>query len=170
MQRTYAKLAEGQLITTCALEDDLDLINQITADGFKLYDEDAGQPEVGPLQRLSPVYQEQADRITLWWEIEDNDPEMINREISLLQEQIAATDYQVVKSFEYALAGIQPPYDAVVLHTEREDLRNQIRELEQRLLPVDDEFKVPEGYIPKIKDSEVKPRLNDGGDVPVGRI
>ena len=129
MQRTYAKLVEGQLITTCALEDDLNLINQITADGFKLYDEDAGEPEVGQYQKLEPVYHEQADKITLYWEIVE-DPEKVRQEIARVQEQIAESDYKVIKSYEYALAGEQPPYDIAALHVERQNLRDRIGVLE----------------------------------------
>ena len=161
MQRTYAKLVEGQLITTCAIEDDLDLINQITADGFKLYDEDAGEPEVGQYQKLEPIYHEQVDKITLYWEIVE-DPEKVRQEIARVQEQIAESDYKVIKSYEYVMAGITPPYDPLVLHSERQALRDQIEEMEFRLAPVDDSSQLLPGEIPS--------KIKEGGDIPVTRV
>lgn len=135
---TYAKLTDGQLITTCAPDDDFGLIEQIRADGFKLYDEDAGKPEIGKFQTLSPFYHETEDKITLWWEIVNDDPELILMEITRLEELIAATDYKVVKSYEYALAGAKSTYDFSEVHAEREGLREQIRDLEQLLVPAED--------------------------------
>ena len=130
--KTYAKLADGVLVTTCAADVDLELIAQITADGFKLYDEDAGEPEVGQYQKLEPVYHEQADRITLYWEVVEN-PEKVRQEIARMQEQIAESDYKVIKSYEYVMAGITPPYDIAILHTERQNLRDRIGALEVRI-------------------------------------
>ncbi|MDL2319794.1 hypothetical protein LJC45_01535 [Alistipes sp. OttesenSCG-928-B03] len=130
---TYAKLVDGQLITTCANDDDPDTLGMIVADGFKLYDEDAGQPEVGKFQSLNPVYHEEADKISLWWEIVDSAPEKITAEIERLDELLSATDYKIVKSFEYSLAGEKIPYDLPALHDERQALRDQINELKSLL-------------------------------------
>ena len=132
--QTYAKLMEGQLVTTCAAGDDQELIEQIKADGFKIYDEDAGKPEIGEFQALSPVYRETEDTIYLYWEISDNNPDKIKEEIARLEQKLTATDYRVVKSYEYSLAGEEIPYDISNLHSERQRLRDRISELEQ-LLP-----------------------------------
>lgn len=131
--RTYAKLIDGQLVTTCAPDEEVDLIDQIKADGFKLYDEDAGQPEVGPFQSLQPVYLQEEDRIVLYWEIVNDDPEKVQEEIDRLEELISDTDYQVIKSYEYTLAGMKIPYDVTALHNERQALRDQINELKALL-------------------------------------
>lgn len=130
---TYAKLVNGQLITTCVSDDEPELIDMIRADGFKPYDEDAGVPDVGEFQSLCPVYRETDDAILLYWEIVDDSPEKIKDEIARLTEELTSTDYRVVKSYEYAFAGEDPPYDVATLHTERQALRDQIGELEQRL-------------------------------------
>ncbi|GAB0481637.1 hypothetical protein KML24007_03830 [Alistipes indistinctus] len=132
--KAYAKLIDGQLITSCAAEDDQGMIEMLVADGFRPYDEDAGEPEVGQYQRLEPVYFEQDDKISLYWEVVDDDPAKIGDEIQRLESLLAATDYQVVKSFEYSLAGEEVPYDIAALHTERETLRTEIRQLESLLL------------------------------------
>lgn len=48
-----------------------------------------------------------------------------------LKAQLTSTDYQVIKCYEYSLAGLALPYDIATLHEEREALRVQIRELEE---------------------------------------
>jgi len=131
--KIYAKLADGVLVTTCANDEDTDLIVQIIADGFKLYDDSAEKPDVMELQAAVPVYRETTEGISLRWEIVNNAPEIVSAEIARLEQQLAATDYKVVKSFEYSLAGEKIPYDIATIHTEREALRSEIRKLEQRL-------------------------------------
>lgn len=132
--QTYAKLINGQLVTTCAAGDDEEVIRQILNDGFKLYDENAGKPEIGQFQAISPVYRETDDTIYLYWEIIDNSPDKIKEEISALQEELNSTDYRIIKSYEYSLAGQELPYDLEQLHQDRQKLRDRIGELEQ-LLP-----------------------------------
>jgi hypothetical protein len=51
-------------------------------------------------------------------------------QIKTLEAKIAATDYQVIKCYEYSLAGLELPYDITLLHEEREAIREQIRALE----------------------------------------
>lgn len=51
-------------------------------------------------------------------------------QIKSLKARIASTDYQIIKCYEYSLAGLELPYDIQTLHTEREAIREQIRELE----------------------------------------
>ena len=51
-------------------------------------------------------------------------------EVDLLKEQIAQTDYKVIKCSECSLAGIELPYDIKVLNEERQALRDRINELE----------------------------------------
>lgn len=128
--KAYAKLTDGVLVTTCANDEDTDLIAQITADGFKFYDDSAEKPDVGVLQAAVPSYRETAEGISLHWEIVENSPEKIEAEIARLQERLAATDYQIIKSYEYALAGEQPPYDIAAVHVQRQQFRDQIKEME----------------------------------------
>ena len=47
-----------------------------------------------------------------------------------LKEQLAATDYKVIKVAEYAAAGLPAPYDIAQLHEERQRLRDEINALE----------------------------------------
>ena len=48
-----------------------------------------------------------------------------------LKNKLSSTDYKIIKCYEYSLAGLDIPYDIISLHQEREELRNQIRELEK---------------------------------------
>lgn len=51
-------------------------------------------------------------------------------QIAQLKEQLAATDYKIIKCSEYSLAGIDAPYDIATLHSERQAIRDQINALE----------------------------------------
>ena len=57
----------------------------------------------------------------------------IEEKISELKRQLDSTDYKIIKSSEYQMAGIEAPYDIATLHSERQELRNKINELEQKL-------------------------------------
>lgn len=48
-----------------------------------------------------------------------------------LHKQLESTDFMVIKSYEYFLAGLEIPYDFNKLHKERQDLRDKINELEK---------------------------------------
>lgn len=45
-----------------------------------------------------------------------------------LKRQLNNTDYKIIKSYEYHLAGLELPYDIEELHAEREAIREQIRQ------------------------------------------
>lgn len=50
--------------------------------------------------------------------------------IADLKRQLSATDYKVIKAYEYSLVGLEAPYDIVALHNERQALRDAINKLE----------------------------------------
>jgi hypothetical protein len=129
----YAKLTDGQLATTCVDEENTDLTAMILADGFKPYDDSAPKPAVGEFGAAVAAYVEDADGIRLRWDIVEHSPEKLTAEIARLESALAATDYQVIKSYEYTLAGNASPYDITALHTERQAIRDRIRELEALL-------------------------------------
>ena len=135
MTTLYAKLENGVLVTTCAPEEDADLIARLLSDGFKPYDESASQPQAEAFQAVVPIYHDTGERIVLKWEVEENSPEKVEAEIERLKAELTATDYQVIKSYEYALAGVPAAYDIEELHTSREQQRIRIRELETLLSP-----------------------------------
>lgn len=53
--------------------------------------------------------------------------------LKALENQLADTDYKVIKCYEYSLVGLELPYDVEALHTEREVIRDQIRKIEEKL-------------------------------------
>ena len=92
MTKTYAKIEDGVLITTCAPEEDADLIAQLMSDGFKPYDESALQPQAEELQAVVPVYRDTGEAIILEWKVEENSPEKIEAENERLKADLTATD------------------------------------------------------------------------------
>lgn len=67
--------------------------------------------------------------------IEGDEPQkpqsIINQEeIYRLKDELAETDYKIIKCSEYNLAGVALPYDIAELHIKRQALRDRINELE----------------------------------------
>ena len=54
-------------------------------------------------------------------------------QINDLKARIAASDYKVIKTYEYTLIGEQTEYDMEAVHAERQALRDQINTLEIQL-------------------------------------
>lgn len=75
------------------------------------------------------TYKEVADPIPTAEELR----EMNLAEISSLKEQLAESDYKVVKNAECLALGIPFPYNAEELHVERQAIRDRINELEASL-------------------------------------
>lgn len=129
-----AKFENDILITTCADSEDRDMINTMVADGFKLYIEEPA-PEVGlaEFQVMELRHREEAHQIVAHYEIVDNSPDQIAAEIARLKAELSATDYQVIKSYEYTLAGVESPYNINTFHSERQQLRERITILEEMI-------------------------------------
>lgn len=53
-------------------------------------------------------------------------------QITLLKTTLTETDYKIIKCSEYQLAGLEMPYDILELHTERQNLRDEINALENK--------------------------------------
>ncbi len=51
-------------------------------------------------------------------------------QIEMLKEKLTLSDYQIIKCYEYSLAGKELPYDITVIHSERQTLRDKINELQ----------------------------------------
>lgn len=58
-------------------------------------------------------------------------PSAAEGEIAELKAQLVSTDYKIIKCSEAQLVGEELPYDIVVLHSERQALRDRINELER---------------------------------------
>lgn len=69
------------------------------------------------------------------WYVEGYAPakpqEEINQErIIQLKNELAETDYKIIKCSEYQLANLELPYDIAALHAQRQAIRDEINELE----------------------------------------
>lgn len=57
----------------------------------------------------------------------------INAQINNLKEQLASTDYKIIKCTECSMVGEEMPYDVNELHAERQAIRDEINLLEYTL-------------------------------------
>lgn len=60
-----------------------------------------------------------------------NPEKSTSQQIAELKAKLSATDYKVIKCSECQLLGQEMPYDVGALHAERQEIRNQINQLEQ---------------------------------------
>lgn len=131
---------------------------EINTSGFKLYlDPDCKYPlDQGEYEAYTTLYRKGDN----WYELSDDgsvytepvapvQPELTEEELAELarqqqisqltaqidglKAQIAASDYKVIKTYEYALLGEQTEYDMEAVHAERQALRDQINSLETKL-------------------------------------
>ncbi len=130
----------------------------VNTDGFRLYlDADCKYPlDNGDYEAYTTLYREGEG----WYELSDDgsvyiepvapvQPEpteeelaeqarqqqisQLTAQIDGLKAQIAASDYKVIKTYEYTLLGEQTEYDMKAVHAERQALRDQINSLETQL-------------------------------------
>ena len=95
---------------------------------YELSDDGSVYTEVAPLQ---PAEMTDEERAALE---RQNQIAAINAQINAIKEQIRATDYQIIKSYEYSLVGKETEYDIAALHAERQAQRDQINALQNQLL------------------------------------
>lgn len=82
------------------------------------------EPEVAPVQP-EPTEEELARQTQI---------QQVTAQINDLKAQIAASDYKIIKTYEYTLLGEQTEYDIEAVHAERQALRDQINTLEMQLI------------------------------------
>jgi hypothetical protein len=63
----------------------------------------------------------------------DDEREQLEQEIISLEWALRATDYKVIKAYEYEMCGIKAPYDIEATHKERQAQRDRINEIKQTL-------------------------------------
>ncbi len=91
--------------------------------------EETTPPAVGYGNSLIPYYEVVGGVVVQKWELRMSDPVAIEQQIEALKTELAASDYKVTKCYEASLVGKELPYDVVVLHEERQGLRDRIGEL-----------------------------------------
>lgn len=131
---------------------------EVNTDGFRLYLDEGGKYPLdnGEYEAYTTLFREGDG----WYELSDDgsvytepvapvQPELTEDEkaelarqqqisqliaqINDLKEQITASDYKIIKTYEYTLLGEQTEYDIEEVHAERQALRDQINDLETRL-------------------------------------
>lgn len=63
----------------------------------------------------------------------DERREQLERETVVLECQLRASDYEVIKAYEYSVCGIKAPYDMDAVHKERQAKRDRINEIQKIL-------------------------------------
>ena len=84
------------------------------------------EPEVAPVQP-EPTEEELAEQAR------QQQISQVIAQIDDLKARIAASDYKIIKTYEYTLLGEQTEYDIEAVHAERQALRDQINVLETQL-------------------------------------
>lgn len=65
-----------------------------------------------------------------WENYQKDNPNKNTEEILALKNKLVETDYKIIKSYEYFLAGEEIPYNISALHSERQSIRDKINQLE----------------------------------------
>lgn len=62
-----------------------------------------------------------------------NEREMLDQEIRNLECDLRASDYEIIKCYEYEKCGMKAPYDIDAVHKERQAKRDRINEIQKIL-------------------------------------
>lgn len=63
----------------------------------------------------------------------DEEREQLEQEMISLEWALKATDYEIIKCYEYEKCGIKAPYDMDSVHKERQAKRDRINEIQKIL-------------------------------------
>ena len=127
-----AKLMEDgtlELINT-ALMRDKDITAHLAAGYCEFIP--ARQPKARAGYKPQDQYEIKDFKLIQSWELVE-DKELVEDNINNLKEQLAATDYKVIKCMEASLTGEKLPYDINQLHKTRQELRDSINNLETKI-------------------------------------
>ena len=94
-----------------------------------LYRKDDGSVYIEPVEPVQPEPTEEE----LAEQARQQQISQVIAQIDDLKARIAASDYKIIKTYEYTLLGEQTEYDIEAVHAERQALRDQINALETQL-------------------------------------
>jgi len=123
----YGKINEDGCLSIREASEEL--ANKLFKDGWKRIETPACELICGENERIKAIPADAGGHITFTYEKVIN-KEGIQRKIDNLIKEVAATDYQARKCYEYSLVGKPLPYDIQKIHTESEEIREKIRALE----------------------------------------
>lgn len=89
--------------------------------------------DLGEFDSYVPQYEETENEIIVTYQIIKNDANKINEKISELKQELADSDWKVVRCYEASLIKKEMPYDIKELSEYREFIRNKIRQLQELL-------------------------------------
>ncbi len=98
-------------------------------DAFGMY-WSTGKVYVKPSES-EPVYKPTTEDITEAERL--NKVSKLQIQIDNLKAEIEATDYRIIKAYEYSMVGMESGYDMESLHMERQSLRDAINGLEEEI-------------------------------------
>lgn len=108
-------------------------IQELTKAGWKPVDMiDESKLECAPGYAIRIVAVEYDDHIGYTYEKIQN-LSYYKNQIKALKEELDNTDYKVIKCYEAKIMGLDLPYDAKQIHKERQQLRDEINALENKL-------------------------------------
>lgn len=65
--------------------------------------------------------------------MDDEKREQLEQEMISLEWALKASDYEVIKAYEYEKCGMKAPYDIEAVHKERQAKRDRINEIQKIL-------------------------------------
>lgn len=107
------------------------LIDRINNELVEMYDYTPDiAPKISKFQGVEISYSLINEFVVQQYSIIENDPYKVNNDICLLKSELSNSDYKITKCYEATLIGEPLPYDIQSLHTERQNIRDRINELE----------------------------------------
>jgi len=94
---------------------------ELSNDGSEYVEQEEAEPSAEPTEEEIAEREKQQQRLVL------------RAQITELKSQLDSTDYQIIKTYEYSLVGLDPEYDITALHRERQTLRDRINALQTQL-------------------------------------
>lgn len=122
-KKRYAQLDETSRVRFAAFDTDAEASEK----GFLPYEETEKpitEENIIP-HNYSRTYKEIDGKIVLTWTAYPN-----YEAIKMLKDKLASSDYKITKCYEASLLNTELPYNIEDLHTERQEIRNEINRLE----------------------------------------
>lgn len=132
----YGKLINGLMSVADVPEQD---VNLYLSDGYYPIKEYSVPDNVGELEEVIPQYTEKDGVIECTFVVQTS-VEKVQKKMNEIIKTLSDSDYKIIKCYEMQLVGITAlsdlPYDVIALHAERQKLRDEYNELEQKLVAV----------------------------------
>lgn len=98
---------------------------------YLINDEGIGYEQVQTIPNLNNIVQGTLEGVIQYASYLSN--LKIQQDVAKLQEELKASDYMVLKMYEYSLVGKLQPYNISVVHNERQTIRDKINVLQSQV-------------------------------------